>query len=236
MRSLFGKYPRLIWSTLTLLLILGLGALQYVSVIRLMTNDATAPSSLAPVPVSMDDTDALAERLAAHALFGTPSVAPPVMEELPQTTLALQLRGVVVSTQSDQSSAMIENPDDGRVRNYFVGAALPGGVVLEEIHSDQVVLNRDGALETLMFPQAAAPQVADVSFTSSGVASATPAYSAMQQEVPDEASRQRATGRQRESEQQREARLAAQLQQRARTRTLSLEERLDRLRNNAPQQ
>lgn len=224
MRPSLVKHPRLFWSTLTVVPVLVLATFQYFSFAHVLRGDANAASTDGMDEVeSRNDASALTTRIAAHSLFGAPVTEAPKVEDLPETTLHLLLRGVVASTNPEQSSAMIENPDEGRVSNYAVGSTLPGGVIVEEIHGDKVVLNRAGSLETLLFPVAAAyaatPTLANRAPVSANTSATAPAQPL----------------RQRESEAERDARLSAGLQQRASS-GRSLEERLNALRNVAAQQ
>jgi general secretion pathway protein C len=113
-----------------------------------------APAARRPPPAppvaaaaSGADTGAL-----LHAkLFGTPAVATDG-SNAPRTRVALVLSGTVPFTDPKAGLAIIgETAVAGRL--YSVGAVLPGGVKLHEVYPDRVVLDRDGALETLPLPR-----------------------------------------------------------------------------------
>ncbi|MGI9273700.1 MAG: type II secretion system protein N [Endozoicomonas sp.] len=74
--------------------------------------------------------------------------------EIPKTRLNLVLRGALASIGQSQknASAIIQGSNQDKL--YEVGDTLPGGVSLKEVHADHVVLNRNGQLETLYFPDA----------------------------------------------------------------------------------
>ncbi len=74
----------------------------------------------------------------------------PVIEDAPETSLNLKLIGLRMSTDgTDAGNAIITTPN-GQVENFSVGDEILAGVSLERILSDRVILNRDGASETLM--------------------------------------------------------------------------------------
>lgn len=164
-------------------------------------------------------------------LFGSPTPAQltPVVKELPKTTLNLTLRGVAVSTTDQQSNAMIEGPD-GSIHNYLNGDTLPGNATLTLINKDSVVLNREGSLETLTFP----PLKTSKSAVSASVQAGT--NNLLTGTSPNQPV-QTQTRPARETPQARDARLSSQLQQQNNKRNqLSLEERLNTLRQKAEQQ
>lgn len=73
-----------------------------------------------------------------------------VVEDVPETSLNLQLDGLRMSTEGlGAGNAIIRTPD-GRGSNFRVGDQILPGVTLERILSDRVIINRDGADETLM--------------------------------------------------------------------------------------
>ncbi len=94
--------------------------------------------------------------IAAWNLFGAAEVQPAEggnMDNLPITNLRLVLRGTFAAENDQNSSAIVEGPDD-RVEFYAVGDRMPAGVTLHAVYRDRVVLSRGGRLETLFFPDA----------------------------------------------------------------------------------
>lgn len=88
-------------------------------------------------------------------IFGQEAAAAPVVErsteDLPETNLRLVLRGVSATTEDEAGGALIEGPD--RQTNFFrIGEQMPGNVVLHSVYANRVVLDRNGALENLTFP------------------------------------------------------------------------------------
>lgn len=66
--------------------------------------------------------------------------------DLAETTLNLVLHGTWIT--SDGGAAFIKTPDEKQGR-YAVGDAITNGVTLERVYRDQVVINRNGARESL---------------------------------------------------------------------------------------
>ncbi|MEQ6340333.1 MAG: type II secretion system protein GspC [Gammaproteobacteria bacterium] len=73
-------------------------------------------------------------------------------EMAPQTSLALNLRGVIASRDKKSARAIIADAS-GNEQFYAIDAPVPGGATLKEIHADRVILLRDGRYETLLLPK-----------------------------------------------------------------------------------
>ena len=67
----------------------------------------------------------------------------------PVTKLNLTLKGVLAATPSELASAIIAKGKSGKEDIYSIGDKIQGGVEIEEIHPDHVVLNRNGRSEIL---------------------------------------------------------------------------------------
>ena len=89
-------------------------------------------------------------------LFGEVSkvVAPPQPEQevVPETKLRLELKGIWASSDPKLARAIVSEPPRNE-NTYAVGAALPGGATLVEIHADHIVLSRGGRKEKLLLPR-----------------------------------------------------------------------------------
>jgi general secretion pathway protein C len=89
-------------------------------------------------------------------LFGEvkKDVAPKPVEQVkvPETRLNLKLLGVM-SSKSDAVAMAIIADSSGNEEFYTIGAQIPGGAVLEEIHPDKVIIKRNNRLETLLLPK-----------------------------------------------------------------------------------
>lgn len=71
------------------------------------------------------------------------------------TSLALQLRGIILADPSAASTALIA-PNGGQPVAYKVGQAVPGGATIEEIALSRVLLRVNGRLERLDLPRVSA--------------------------------------------------------------------------------
>jgi general secretion pathway protein C len=118
---------------------------------------AVLPVATAPVPgaAPADSPSDFTTLLAAH-LFGEAPAgeAAPVIQETvvdaPDTTLSLELRGVL----SGADSAVIAS-NRGQDRHYHVGQQIENanGATLHSVHEDRVLLNRGDRLEALKLPK-----------------------------------------------------------------------------------
>ena len=103
---------------------------------------AAAPSTVAPV-----------QSVAKWHLFGNPqSVRLMQAARAPATTLKLTLRGTLAMPDAAQGIAMIED-EHGVGGAYKVGEEVAAGAKLAEVYTDHVVLDHEGASETLNLPQ-----------------------------------------------------------------------------------
>lgn len=89
-------------------------------------------------------------------LFGQPqatqSQQPLQTENLPATNLRLTLRGVSASSGEESASVLVEGPDQ-QTQVYRIGDNLPGNAILRAIYPTRVVIERNGRLENLYFPE-----------------------------------------------------------------------------------
>ncbi|WP_227664738.1 type II secretion system protein N [Marinobacter litoralis] len=96
-------------------------------------------------------------KLASLSMFGSPSAtteAPSAnTENLPETNLRLSLRGVLAADGEFPGSALIED-DKGNTEAYLVGKPLPGNATLRTVFPNRVIIERQGKLENLYFPEA----------------------------------------------------------------------------------
>ena len=92
------------------------------------------------------------ERISAANLFGVaPNTALPSDQPLPETSLALVLRGVFTATDPKQASAIIES-GEGQTQMVRVGGSVAPNTVLDEVFPNRVGLARNGLQESLYFP------------------------------------------------------------------------------------
>ncbi len=105
--------------------------------------DQTSPA----LEVSLDELE----------VFGKPGEEPAEpevvdTENLPETNLRLVLRGVMAAPVEHRTSALVEGPDS-ETDVYFIGEELPGDARLHQVHQRRIVIERNGELENLSFPE-----------------------------------------------------------------------------------
>jgi general secretion pathway protein C len=83
----------------------------------------------------------------AH-LFGQAAVS---SADAPQTSIPLVLAGVLALQDPSQGMAIL-GPNPAQAKLYAVGAAVPGGARLYAVYRDRVLLDRGGAIESLLLP------------------------------------------------------------------------------------
>lgn len=93
--------------------------------------------------------------LASLGLFGA-SGEVVVAAELPPADLALSLKGILAPTPGGAGRAILAGPD-GVERSYGAGEALPGGVTLQSIERDRVVVLRGPEPLELRLPALSQP-------------------------------------------------------------------------------
>ena len=106
------------------------------------------PSSPDPAPADPDLVDL--GPILALAPFGTVEEEPKPEAPIGETSLELVLRGVVVQADPAASIAFIGHEDT--TQGYRPGDTVAERAVLREVAATQVVLEVDGALQTLSFP------------------------------------------------------------------------------------
>jgi len=134
---------------------------------------AEPPAGSVSQSQSVPQTDV--SRIAAAHIFGEASdemvsevpIAAPT-EEVEETRLALTLKGTMAGTENKLTRAIIaDNRNDEEV--YSIGDAVLDGTTLHAVYADQVILNRDGLLESLKLPKdmpmGSAPPVQEMSST-----------------------------------------------------------------------
>lgn len=87
-------------------------------------------------------------------LFGLfeKTAAPAVTTDAPDTRLNLVLKGLLAATPMKNAVAIISLGKNGKEDNYSVGDKVSSARI-REIHTDRVILERSGKLETLRLPE-----------------------------------------------------------------------------------
>ena len=102
----------------------------------------------APSPTPVVDV----EKMVGWHLFGEVGAQPRVAvveEQAQETTLNLQLLGIIASSEPTQARAFIQA--DGKQQQFAIGEQLPGGgrVVLSKVLVDRAIIDNNGRHETL---------------------------------------------------------------------------------------
>lgn len=130
------------------------------------------PASAAP---AAGRTGPNVEAIVAAHLYGeaaapTATAQQDSMDEAPDTRLNLTLLGILAATADRSSRALIAS-SGGEEKPYAIGSDVIGGVSLQAIFADRVILSRAGQLETLRLDKDA-PSRAPVETARPTVASA----------------------------------------------------------------
>ncbi|MGE0582834.1 MAG: type II secretion system protein GspC [Steroidobacteraceae bacterium] len=131
---------------------IALGVQVAVTVTDLAGADLDAPVASTPVqaPPQLD----LGTLINAH-LFGEALVTPSGdASNAPQTSLSLVLAGVIANSDPSTGIAIL-GESAAAAKVVMVGDAVPGGAKLHAVYPDRVVLERAGALESLLLPHQA---------------------------------------------------------------------------------
>lgn len=73
-------------------------------------------------------------------------------QNLPETSLALTLEGVMLDLNNDKHSCAIVSSPSTPATVYKVGDQLPGGATLSKILQQQIVINDQGSAQSLSLP------------------------------------------------------------------------------------
>jgi general secretion pathway protein C len=91
-------------------------------------------------------------------MFGVAAEQPDVVvapvEDAPDTTLSLTLKGIL-SKEGDPNGSVIIANSRNEEKTYYVGQTIDAadGAALHSVYADRVLLNRSGRLETLRLPK-----------------------------------------------------------------------------------
>jgi len=125
---------------------------------------AAEPTLSMPAPAAKPREIDLATIVNAH-LFGQKTVAPVNPDDAPQSAMPLALAGVYAVDDPKRGMAIIGQTATN-ARLVQVGGSVSGGVRLNSVYKDRVVIERGGALEAVYLPKSAtagrspAPKVA----------------------------------------------------------------------------
>lgn len=144
------KYAK--WIILSVFVLLSLlMALEIVSVFtfRHQINTSNTPSTT-PIPATSREMTKV-EHFDTE-LFGT--WLPPNMSsaDIKESKLNLEVVSILFSRGKEHSLVIIRS-SDGEEHHYKTGDTLPGSVIIKSIMADGVLVEHNGALESLRFPE-----------------------------------------------------------------------------------
>ena len=113
------------------------------------TSSQYRTAARAPIVTRTNQDQAIRQVANAHLFGEMQSAAITRPTKAPETRLNLVLRGVIAADPMTLSHAIIARGKNGKEEVYAIGDKMPGGVTVEEVHPDHVILNRGGQLETL---------------------------------------------------------------------------------------
>ena len=151
-RTLAERGPQLLAGVLIIAL-----ALECALIVTRVLSGPETPPPAAPIPLtaaaphgSTNPQLLLANIVNAH-LFGAAAGATGGANA-PPTTMSLILAGVIADNDPSKGQAII-GESAAAAKLYSVNGVIPGGARLHAVYSDRVLLERNGALETLALPR-----------------------------------------------------------------------------------
>jgi general secretion pathway protein C len=113
------------------------------------------PAIVAPLPSAKvmpqaENQQAFRQLTNAH-LFGVmgKTKSTTATAKAPETRLSLVLKGILADDPMKNASVIISRSKGGKEEVYGLGDKMPGGITIKEIHSEHIILERQGQLETL---------------------------------------------------------------------------------------
>lgn len=155
--GLDSRLPAIVTVLLIVLLAHGLAKLTWILVpLPEVEQAAVSEQRQKPRAARVVREQPLANKISNFNLFGKHepkkiAVEPVKPAVVPETKLNLKLRGVFSSKDKNAARAIIAD-SRGDEDSYRIGASLPGGATLSEIHPDRVILEHNGRFETLKLP------------------------------------------------------------------------------------
>ena len=144
-------------------IVLGLVVIAMILALAWQAYDFFTPIKNSPVQSPEPTSQKRVQQVSAqknidqYKLFGTPTSQSQQTntiktEDLPKTNLRLLLRGVSASAELERASALIEGPNKETLK-YAINDTLPGNAKLKGVHEKRIVIERNGRLENLYFPE-----------------------------------------------------------------------------------
>lgn len=139
----------LAWGIAALLMVLVIARISWISYSQNKIKSANYQAQpVAPLARPTKRSYRVNDIVAAN-LFGDPN-PPPVVKQAPKTTLNLTLQGILSASDPLMARAIIQGADKKKSELYSVGEAIKGaGASVKEIRHNEVLINRNGATESL---------------------------------------------------------------------------------------
>lgn len=151
--GLAGAAPTIVSFALVLVIAAQLASLLW-RVLGASGDDAAAVAPLVEAPAPNVDIAAVVN---AHLFGVAPQSGDP--SDAPATTANLSLAGTLAVREPERGWAII-GASGQAARVYAAGATLPGGAKLYAVYPDRVILDRNGARESLLLPRLSGGAVA----------------------------------------------------------------------------
>jgi general secretion pathway protein C len=90
--------------------------------------------------------------LLSSSLFGVYVSNDLTGDDVKQSMLQLNLVGILLGNTTEESQVIISSAE-GEEKNYKLNDELPGGAVIKRIMANGILVERNGALESLSFPK-----------------------------------------------------------------------------------
>lgn len=114
-------------------------------------NPLSVEQSVSMVQQQLSEKDI--QKALALPIFGKYVATLSADQVLQKSTIGLHLVGIMYSPSSEASSQVVIRSSDGEEHSYSVGDRLPGGVTIEKIEANRVILRNDDVLEELRLPE-----------------------------------------------------------------------------------
>lgn len=140
---------KIVWAIATLVLLLVIAFIGYAEYTNRLAKKADyAPQNLPPIAGATGPKYRVTDITSAN-LFGDPRPKEVVTKNIPKTTLNLKLVGVLWATDQQLARVIIQSGNK-KANLYGIGENIEGaGASVKEIHSNEILLSRNGATEKL---------------------------------------------------------------------------------------
>lgn len=139
------------WLNILFIVLLAKFAASFTWLVFIPKTEYKVNSSL---PVLQNQSNARLSSVSNLHLFGmAQGKSTASSANITKTKLRLALKGVFASTNPEQAFAIIAQSANTKGRSFKVGERLPSGAVLHEVRATEIILSRNGRLESLALPQ-----------------------------------------------------------------------------------